>query len=423
MQKYLLFFFLLLYACSNAQTADNKIYNLFLQKQHTKLLEIVENADSLTVNDYYCAGLSAEALEDASLAAFYYKKSIVLDSTFTPAKISLAQSLFLIEEFSDAIEIYAHLLETDTLNAFLWGSLGDCYSKIAFHPLAYSCYENAFYLNPKNSANTLKLVSALINSKPKDYLEEALFYCDSSLIYNPDHKPLLRRKASLLFNNKEFLQAAPVLENLMSLRDSSFVVLKQAGICKALFATYPDAYEAAIFLLRKAHQMAKNDMEVMLHLASSLSHRPAFFDETIEIIHKIRKQIEPDSAIIYQANTILAQGYLGIKDTVHAILQYYFSMNMENRDDRLLRIASLANNVKPENSPTLLWYVHYYFLQNYKPEHERNWNFTRQKSFSQFLLADYISYMHLSGQKKINWQMFDHKFKSVTMDDLRKMIK
>jgi tetratricopeptide (TPR) repeat protein len=422
MKKTFLFFLIFINLYSNAQTT-NDIVTLFLQKQHTKLLEIAEQTDSLTANDYYYAGLSAEALEDAPLASLYFRKSIALDTTFTPAQISLAQALFQNEEYVESIEIFAKLLETDTLNAFLWGCLGDGYSKTGFYPLAYSCYENAFYLNPKNGSNTLKLVSALIATSPRNYLEEALFYCDSSLKYNENNKLLLRRKASLLFNNKEFIKASWVLETLLSQKDSSFVILKQAGICKALFATHPAAYDAAIFLLRKAYQMSKNDMEMMLHLASSMSHKPEYFDEAVELISIIHKNVQPDSAIIYQTHTLLAQSFLSIRDSVNAAIQYYYSMNDENKDDRLLRIVSLGNNVNAETSPTELWYAHYYFLQNFKPEYERNWNFNRQRSFSQFLLEEYMKYMHLSGQKKVFWKMFDGKTKTITMDELRKMVK
>jgi hypothetical protein len=164
-------------------------------------------------------------------------------------------------------------------------------------------------------------------------------------------------------------------------------------------------------------------MEVMLHFASSLSHRPAFFDETMEMIHKIRKLSEPDSAIIYQTFTILAQSYLGVKDTVGAVLQYYNSIRSDNIEDRLLRMTNLANCVKPQTSNTLLWYVHYYFLQNFKPEYERNWSMTRQKSFSQHLIVEYITYLHLSGQKKLNWKTFDHKTQTITMDVLKKIVR
>jgi len=413
------FFFFLFLICVfvNAQTSDNKLHNLFIHKQYEEVIKMIEETDNLSATDWYYAGLSAEILEDTPLATFYFKRSIALDSTFAPAKISLAQSLFQNEEFADAIEIYVNLLETDTLNAFLWGGLGDCYAKLMLIPLAYSSYQNAFYINPKNSSNTLKLVSALVALKTKDNLEEALFYCDSSLLYNENHKPLLRRKATLLFTNKEFIKAAPVLEYLMSQRDSSFLVVKFAGICRALFRDY----DAAIFLLRKAHKQTPTDMEVMLHLASSLSHKPELFEEAVEVIAKIRKNVEPDSVIIYQTHTLLAQSYLSIKDTVNAILQYYYSMNAENRGDRLLRMTSLANNVTPETPHSLLWYVHYYFLQNFMSEYERdrNWNFARQRTFSIFLMEEYVKYMHLSGQKKVKWETFDKKSKTFTMKDLQ----
>jgi len=417
--KFFLFFFCFINIFANAQIPDNKIYNLFLQKQYEKVIKAVEETDTLSATDFYYAGLSAEMFEDILLATFYFKKCVVVDSTFVPAKISLAQSLFQNEEFTDAIEIYVKLLETDTLNAFLWGGLGDCYAKLALMPLAYSCYQSAFYINPKNSANTLKLVSVLSALKTKNHFEEALFYCDSSLFYNENHKPLLRRKASLLFNNKEFIKASWILDTLLSKKDSSFMVIKQTGICKALFG----AHDAAIHLLRKAHKQVPADMEIMLHLASSLSKKPELFDEAVEVIYKIRKSLEPDSAIIYQTNTLLAQSYLSIKDTANAILQYYYSMNLDNKEDRLLRMASLANNVMEETSHSLLWYVHYYFLQNFKPEYESNWNFMRQRSFSKFLLEEYIKYMHLSGQKRVNWKTFDQKTKVVTMDELRKLVK
>jgi tetratricopeptide (TPR) repeat protein len=418
-KKIFFFLFIFFYVVAQAQIFENKTYNLFLQKQYDKVIEMVEEMQNLNAEDWYYAGLSAEKTEDIPLAAFYFQKSLFIDSTFIPAKISLAQALFQQEEFVSALEIYAQLLETDTLNAFLWSNLGDCYSKIALHPLAYSCYENAFYLNPKNSSNTLKLVSTLSVLKNKDYMEEAFFYCDSSLKYDPNNKPLLRKKASILFAHKEFLQATPILELLMSERDSSFQVLKQAGICKALF----NKYDEAIFLLRKAHQQSKKDMEVMLHFASALSHKPELFDETVQVIAAIRKNVEPDSAIIYQTNTLFAQSYLGIKDTVNAVIQYYYSINQENNDDRLLRMANLANSITPETSHTLLWYVHYWFLQNFKPEYERHWNFQRQKSFSQFLIGEYFKYMHMSGKKSVKWQTFNGKWKIITMDDLRKIIK
>jgi len=416
--SYFFFLFIFISIITNAQTTENKIYNLFLQKQYEKVMDAVEEAEILTSDDCYYAGLSAEMLEGSQLSAFYFEKSIALDSTNVPAKIGLAQALYQNEEFASACEIYAYLLETDTLNAFLWGCLGDCYAKLALMPLAYSCYQNAFYLNPKNGSNTLKLISALSASKIKNYLDEALFYCDSSLSYHENHKPLLRRKATLYFVNHEFLKAAPILDNLLSMSDSSFLVIKYAGICHALQKNY----EIAIYLLQKAHKHTPADMEVMLHLASSLSYKPEFFDEAVEVIAKIRKTAEPDSAIIYQTNTLLAQSYLSIKDTVNAILQYYYSMNIENTMDRLLRMTSLANNVREETSQTLLWYVHYYFLQNFKPEYERNWNFNRQLSFSVFLLSEYIKYMHKSGQQKVSWQTFDKKPKTVTMKDLQKLL-
>jgi tetratricopeptide (TPR) repeat protein len=381
------------------------------------VLLIIEDIDNGNATDFYYAGLCAEALEDATLSSFYLKKSISLDSTFIPAQISLAQAFFLNEEFVNAIEILANLLETDTLNSFLWGKLGDCYAKMALTPQAYSCYENVFYLNPKNSVNTLKLVSVLGVLKSKDYIEESLFYCDSSLLYNENHKPLLRRKAILYVTDHAYLQAAPILKQLLNLGDSTFLTLKYAGICYTL----QKKYDQAIEILRKAHKLSKNDMEVMLHLASSLSNKPELFKEAFEVISEIRKKNEPDSAIIYQTYTLLAQSYLGIKDTVNAVLQYYFSMNEENKDDRLLRMASLAKNVKTETSQTLLWYVHYYFLQNFKPEYERNWNFFQQRGFSQFLLTEYMKYMHMSGKKRTDWQTFDGKMKAITMDDLRKL--
>ena len=167
--KFFLFFFCFINIFANAQIPDNKIYNLFLQKQYEKVIKAVEETDTLSATDFYYAGLSAEMFEDILLATFYFKKCVVVDSTFVPAKISLAQSLFQNEEFTDAIEIYVKLLETDTLNAFLWGGLGDCYAKLALMPLAYSCYQSAFYINPKNSANTLKLVSVLSALKTKNH--------------------------------------------------------------------------------------------------------------------------------------------------------------------------------------------------------------------------------------------------------------
>jgi len=416
--KYLLFFFVLFSVLAKAQTVETKIYSLFLQKQYEKVIDAIEEVEILNADIFYYAGLSAQMLEDASLAAFYFKKSIELDSGNTAAKTGLAQSLFQNEEFVSAGEMYAHLLETDTLNAFLWGCLGDCYVKLGLMPLAYSCYQNSFYLNPKNSTNTLKLISALVVLKSDNYIAESLFYCDSSLSYNENHKPLLRRKATLYFINHEYLKAAPILDSLLSKNDSSFLVIKYAGICHALQKNY----DAAIHLLQKAHKQTPTDKEVMLHFASSLSYKPEHFDEAVEIIAKIRKVAEPDSVAIYQTHTFLAQSYLSTKDTANAILQYYYSINEENREDRLLRMASLANNVREETTHTLLWYVHYYFLQNFKPEYERNWNFNRQLSFSIFLLQEYIKYMHQSGQSKVSWQTFDKKSKTVTMKELQKLL-
>ena len=362
-KRYLFLFLFLTSIFVNAQTFDSNLYHLFLQKQYGKVIELVEN-----------------------------------------------------EEFADAIEIIVELLETDTLNFFLWSCLGDCYAKLALNPMAYKCYQTAFYLNPKNSSNTLKLVASLGASRNTENVEEALFYCDSTLSYHENHKPLLRRKASILFTNHIFLQAAPVLEHLLSLRDSSFTVLKQAGICQAIFRNHDDA----IFLLRKAHKQVKSDMEVMLHLASSLARKPELFDKAVELIAEIRKNVEPDSSIIYQTHTLLAQCYLGIQDTVNTILQYYYSINAENKADRLLQMAHLANNVKTGTPNTLLWYVHYYYLQHFKPEFEQRKYALEQKKFSQLLLAEYSKYMHLTGKKKVNWQTFDGKIKTITMDDLLK---
>jgi len=403
----------------NAQASDSKLFHFFIQKEYAKVFEAIEETNTFNATDFYYAGLSAEALEDTELATFYYHKSIATDSTFTSAQISLAQILFQNERYTDAIDIYAKLLETDTLNVLLWNGLGDCYAKLNLLPFAHSCYQNIFYLNPKNSSNTLKLISTLIALHPKEHLTEALFYCDSSLTYHPTHKPLLRRKVSLLFSKNEYILADAILENLMIWGDSSFMVLKHAGICRAVFYDY----ENAIFLLRKAHQLVSKDMEVMLHLASSLSRNSKYFDETMDLIDKINKQNEPDPAITHQVNTILAQSYLGVKDTLNAILQYYSTIKPNNIEDRLLRITNLANNVKIENSQTLLWYVHYYFLLNFKPEHEHNRSMVRQKSFSQSLLENYIKYMHQSGQKKVNWKTFEKKLKTVTMEELMKVVK
>jgi tetratricopeptide (TPR) repeat protein len=423
---YLQIFLFFLSVFAQAQTLENKIYNQFLQKQYSKILETIEESDTFNADDFYYAGLSAEMFEDATLSAIYFKKCVALDSTHVPAKIGLAKSLFQNEEFVNAAEIYANLLETDTLNDFLWGSLGDCYAKLSLMPLAYSCYQNAFYLNPKNSANTLKLVNSLVTLKNENYIPESLFYCDSSLIYNDNNKPLLRKKASLYFINHEYLKAMPILDSLLCKKDSSYMVLKYAGICHALFKTDNILYKnatIAIQLLRKAHQQNPTDKEVMLHLAAVLSHKPEFFDEAVELISKIRKTAEPDSAVIYQTNTLLAQSYLSIKDTVNAIQQYYYSMNSENKEDRLLRMTSLASNVRAETTETLLWYVHYFFLQNFKPEYERNWNFLRQQSFSINLMEEFIRYMHKTGQKRVSWQTIKKKTKTITMDDLRKIQK
>ena len=417
--KYLLFCCIFISIFSQAQTPENKIYNLFLQKQYEKAISTIEETDILTAADFYYAGLCAEAIEDAPLASFYFKKSIAIDTLFVPAQISLAQACFQNEEYVGAIEIYAKLLETDTLNAFLWGGLGDSYAKMMLLPQAYSCYENAFYLNPKNSANTLKLVSVLGVLKSKDYMEESLFYCDSSLTYNENYKPLLRKKAVLLFTDHEYLQAAPILKQLLSLGDSTLLTLKYAGICNAL----QKKHDLAIVLLRKAHKQSRNDMEVMLHLASSLSSKPEYFDETLEVIAEIRKNIEPDSAIIYHTCTLLAETYLGVKDTLNAVRQYYASMNVENKDDRLLRMTNLANKVKPETSNTLLWYVHYYFLQNFEQVSEDHWNYTYQKEFSQSLLRKYIEYMHMAGKQKVIWNTFTKKTITLTMKDLQKLVK
>ena len=415
---YFLFLVVFIRLFSQAQTTENKIYNLFLQKQYEEAFVAVEKADTLTATDFYFAGLCAEATEDAPLASSYFKRSIEKDSLYLPAQISWAQACFQNEEYVKSIEIYAKLLETDTLNAFLWSSLGDSYAKMMLLPHAYSCYENAFYLNPKNSANTLKLVSVLGALKSDNYIEESLSYCDSSLTYNENHKPLLRKKAVLFFTDREYLQAAPVLKQLLELSDSTFITLKYAGICNAL----QNQHELAIVLLRKAHKQSQNDIEVKLHLAASLSKNPEYFEEAIEIITEISKSLLPDSALIYQTHTLLAQSYLSIKDTINAVHQYYASMNVENKDDRLLRMTNLANNVQSETSNTVLWYVHYFFLQSFKSEYERNWNFVRQRSFSQFLIEDYMKYMHQAGKRKVIWETLDHKKKTLTLDDLRKVI-
>jgi tetratricopeptide (TPR) repeat protein len=419
--KRIIFLFCLFFinALTNAQTLDNNIYHLFLQKQYEKVIAAVKETDSLNVTNLYYAGLSAEQLEDALLSVSYLQKCIALDSTFVPAKISLAQVLFLNEEFAQAAEIYIDVLKTDSLNAFLWNNLGNCYVKLSLTPLAYSCYRNAFYLNPKNSSNTLKLISALNTLRLDNYYEESLFYCDSSLSYNPTHKPLLRRKASLFFTQREYTKADDIFEFLLRQRDSSLAVIRQAGVCKAMLNKYDDA----IFLLRKAYHQSENDIPVMLYLASALSNKPDCFDETVDIIAEIHQALEPDSTVLFQTYNILAQSYLGIKDTASAIVQYYRSINPENRENRLLQMTNLANNAKPETSNTLLWYVHYYFVQNFSPEQEQNENLFRQKNFSQFLLKEYVAYMHLSGTKKVSWQTFDRKMKTLTMDDLRKLIK
>jgi len=52
-------------------------------------------------------------------------------------------------------------------------------------------------------------------------------------------------------------------------------------------------------------------------------------------------------------------------------------------------------------------------------ERDRNWNFARQRTFSIFLMEEYVKYMHLSGQKKVKWETFDKKMKTVMMKDLQ----
>jgi hypothetical protein len=80
----------------------------------------------------------------------------------------------------------------------------------------------------------------------------------------------------------------------------------------------------------------------------------------------------------------------------------------------------LANQVKPETQQTLLWYVHYYYLQNIKPENEKRY-VLEQKQYSIFLMHEYLKYMHATGKKQASWQTFDGKYKTFTMDDLWKV--
>lgn len=419
MKKYYTFLFFCIPICLSAQINKPDFEKLFYNKQYASILFESDINYPYSLSDYYFAALAAEAIEDFSLAQFYFSNCLRLDSTFVEAKMGLANALFVNEEILMAIEIYSNLLQTDTLNAFFWSRVGDCYSKLYLAPIAYSCYQNAFYLNPKNSSITLKLITTLSSIKKEDYVEEALFYCDSSLFYNCSFKPLQRKKAHLYMLQKEYLKADTMFQDLLCRGDSSFLVLKFAGICQGL----QKKNENAIKLLRKAHSINANDVELMLHFAAALSTKPECFEEHFTIIEQIRKEAEPDSAVLYQTSHLLANSYLGIKDTTNAIINYYFSMNKDNEADRLVRVGNLSNNVSVYGNQTITWYFHYYYLQNFSKNFEKNGVLQRQRSYSRFVLGELLSYMHQSGKKSVVWQTFVGKSQTFSYEDIHKIIK
>lgn len=195
-----------------------------------------------------------------------YSKVLETDSTNFYANLQMARLYYQLGEYDKATEYYHILNEIEYDNPLIITGLADCHIKRNTGPntmIAAMLYQTAFQLNPENA----RIASSLINTlMALQDTKNALMFCDSALIYNPDNRAIRQSQAMALYMDRKYVTSDSVYSALLAAGDSSFTTLKYTGASRYMSGHAMDAIEP----LQLAYEIDSSEVETTLLLGAAL---------------------------------------------------------------------------------------------------------------------------------------------------------
>ncbi|PKQ66779.1 hypothetical protein BZG01_09620 [Labilibaculum manganireducens] len=164
-----------------------------------------------------------------------------IDSSDYQVNLLLAKTLSGQNKLKESLKIYKQIIQTDSLNPFIYKQIGNLKDRMQNFTGSLSSYMISYELNPDDLSVLVHIIQQLYEMAA---YQQALEYCSKGLATYPDNTILLKKKAQVLIGLEWYDNALTILKDLKASNNLTDAEHRQLGICYMQTRQYEDALTA-----------------------------------------------------------------------------------------------------------------------------------------------------------------------------------
>ena len=258
-------------------------------------------------------------------AIMLFEEVLKVDPLDHESRLELAALYMLRKEYLKSLEFYMLLIESDSLNYFLFKQAGICYMETGQHESALYFFERAFDLNPADIYLTRQIVNFYISD---DKLDKAIHAIHTGMGNDTTHAELLSLRGYLWFLKENPSRAIRDLEASVLWDSNSVFTYKYLGLA---FLQQNRWDEARMALLR-AYKMDSLDITIIFSLGSACRWSD-FKEEATSYYLRAILLLQSSLKVMKNAHTELAEIYTELDQFENALAYYEGSLSYDTRDN------------------------------------------------------------------------------------------
>ena len=308
--------------------------------------------DSSNISYSKAVGKAYHSLGRTREAILVFEDVLAQDSMDRKLRLDLAGLYMVRKQYMKSLGLYRHLLESDSLNYFLYKQAGKCYLAIGPPDSVLYYFEKAFQLNPADPYLTQQIANIYLD---KEQFDKSLATVQKGMEHDTSNSDLLRLRGYIWYLHDNYSLAIRDLEASASRDSNSAFTYKYLGLA---FLEENRFHESRAVLLR-AYKLDSLDTRIILSLGSTCrwsKHEK----EAIQYYQKVFQLFQSTFTTMKTTHTELAEIYIDLEQFDNAIESYHEALTIEPLDNVLIfQIAQVYDQYLDQKRMAIEYYEKY----------------------------------------------------------------
>jgi len=280
--------------------------------------------DSTNLSYKIAVGKAYQSLGRTREAIIVFEQVIRENPFDRKSRLDLAALYMIHKEYIKSLRLYQHLLESDTLNYFLFQQAGSCFLETGQQDSALYYLEQAFFLNPADVYLTQQIANIYLD---KEQMDKALLTVKKGMVYDTTQADLLSLRGYLRFLNDNPGLAIKDFKASASRNSHSVFTYKYMGLALLQEKQYDEGRMA----LLRAYKLDSLDITIVFSLGSAC--RWSKYDkEAIRYFQRAIQLLQSSLRVMKNAHVELAQLYIDLDQFDNALEVYQGSLSYDAQD-------------------------------------------------------------------------------------------